>query len=99
MTFTSEFELFDEVYALHDSSIVKFSVRKIEFPIITKWNQDSKYILYGLLPSRELYIYDTMAESENYYITRSEDQLGKTVNELFEKLNKQNRYEDRKTNS
>lgn len=99
MTLTSEFELFDEVYALHYNSIVKFSVRKIEFPTITKWNQDSKYILYGLLPSRELYIYDTMAESEDYYITRSEDQLGKTVNELLEKLKQQGRYEDRNTNS
>lgn len=40
-----------------------------------------------------------MAESEDYYITRSEDQLGKTVNELLEKLKKQNRYEDRKRNT
>ena len=90
MTLTTEFELFDTVYFLHDSNIVKGNVRKIEFPSISKWNPNcsSNNIYYGVLTQDKLDFYENggTQENENEYIYKFASQLGKTNNELLKKL-------------
>lgn len=88
MKLESEFEVFDDVYILKGSDIIKTNVRYIEFPDASRLNTNpgSSTIQYGCYPKDRL---GGMQESKSWYDFRFASQMGKTKKELLEKLFKQ----------
>ena len=88
MTFKSEFEVFDEVYIILDSDIVKCSVREIKFPNPYRLNPNpsNDTIQYGLLKITDLHTFDSIQESNTFYKWRFANQMGRTAIELLDKL-------------
>lgn len=88
MTFTSEFDIFDEVYTLIDNIPTKCSVRVIHFPEPSKWYSSFRNdcILYSLVDVKRLPLFECMSESTLDHIKRYECEVGRTPKELFKKL-------------
>lgn len=89
MKLESEFEVFDDVYILKDSDIIKTNVRLVVFPNASRFdtNPGSSTIQYGCC-TKDM-VCDGMQESESWYDFRFASQMGKTKKELLEKLLKQ----------
>lgn len=87
MTFTSEFNVYDEVYILIDNIPTKCSVRKIEFPSPSRWfaNPTNDCILYSLVDVKRLSDFKCISERESDHILRYEREVGRTIEELFAK--------------
>lgn len=57
MKFESEFNIRDEVYAFIDNVPTKCSIRKIEFPSLSRWfvNPTNDCILYSLVDVKKTF--------------------------------------------
>lgn len=88
ITFTSKYNLFDEVYALIDNVPTKCSIRKIIFPTLSRTNIGfpTHKIQYGLYPVIALKSFKTVSESDCLYEWRYSDSIGKTIPDLFGNL-------------
>ena len=88
MTYTSEFDIDDEVFIFKDFHFVKCKVRKIDFPnpsyLFSNLNNDC--ICYGLLPVKELSHYKSIQECDKFYIWLKSNLIGNTIDELINKL-------------
>lgn len=91
MKLESEFEVFDDVYILKDSNIIKTNVRYIKFPDADRLNKHpgSSVIQYGCCTKEKLDMLSGIQESKSWYDFRFASQMGKTKKELLEKLFKQ----------
>lgn len=91
MKLESEFEVFDDVYILKDSDIIKTNVRLVVFPNADRFDvhPDSSLIQYGCCTKEKQDMLDGMQESKSWYDFRFASQMGKTKRELLEKLLKQ----------
>lgn len=88
MVLESEFEFNDEVYILKDSGIVKTRIRYIKFPDISRFNDkpESTTIQYGCCTDERLKDGESIQETESWYDWRFACQIGRTKNELLDKL-------------
>jgi hypothetical protein len=95
MTYTSEFDVFDEVYTLINNIPTKCSVRVIHFPESSRGCSSfgNDFILYSLVDVKKLPLFDCISESTLDHIERYQREVGRTPKELFEKLLKI--YKDR----
>ena len=91
MTITSEYNVFDEVWFLYKSDIVKGSIREVIFPHQTKWNNDSTVVQYGVLTDEQVRFYEDggLFENTEAYIHISPNKMDKTVKGLLNKLEKE----------
>ena len=91
MTFTSEFEVDDKVYILQADYIQEGVIRRIEFPQIDRLS-DKMYnngcIRYGILLKEDYEFYKggTFSEGNEKYLYRYERNVGRTPEQLFEKI-------------
>lgn len=91
MTLESEFEVFDDVYIISGSNIVKANIRKIIFPDASRHNShpESSSIQYGCCTEEELNSLGGMQEDDRCYEWRFKNQIGKTKKDLLNKLLKE----------
>lgn len=90
MTFTTEFEVFDTVFAIHGDDIVEFSVREIHIPYPTRHipQPTSDTITYGLLTKEKLASYNSggIYEGKEDYVWKFASQIAKSRDELLKKM-------------
>lgn len=88
MTFTSEFEVYDEVYAIMNDVITKCSVRAVRFPEVSRYlvSADNNSILYGILPCDSVLLAGGASEGTNSWIWKHAAELGNTKRELLNKM-------------
>ena len=88
MILENEFNFNDEVYIIKKDDIIKTRVRMIKFPSITRFNPnpDNSIISYGLCTDEHLEDSSSIQETENWYDWRYANRIGKTKNELLDKL-------------
>ena len=88
MTFTSEFEVYDEVYTIMNDVITKCSVRAVRFPEVSRYlvSVDNNSILYGILPCDSVLLAGGVSEGTESWIWKHAAELGKTKKELLNKM-------------
>lgn len=90
MTYTSEFDVDDEVFIFKDFHFVKCKVREISFPNPTYLysNLNNDCICYGLLPVKKVADNASIQECSKFYIWLKSHFIGRTIDELIDKLKK-----------
>lgn len=84
----SEFNFNEEVYIIKDSEIIKSRIRYVKFPDASRFNQKPKNetIQFGLCTDKELEMNGDIQETEQWYTWRFAREMGRTKNELLDKL-------------
>lgn len=88
ITLTSEFDFNEEVYILKDSSVIKSRIRYIKFPNASRFDPipEDRTIQYGLCTDKDLELNTCIQETEQWYTWRFARDIGRTKNELLDKL-------------
>ena len=89
MTFTSEFEVYDEVYTIMNDVITKCSVRAVRFPEVSRYSPkslDNNNITYGILPYDSVLLAGGVSEGTDFWIWKRAAELGNTKRELLNKM-------------
>lgn len=88
MRLESEFEIFDNAYILKDSKIIKTNIRYIKFPDASRFDETptNSQIQYGCCTEQRIDGLSGLQETEDWYDWRFANEIGKTKNELLDKL-------------
>lgn len=88
ITLTSEFDFNEEVYIIKDSGIIKTRIRYIHIPDVSRFDPkpNNKTIQYGCCTDKELEMGASIQEDKSWYTWRFAREMGRTKNELLDKL-------------